>query len=194
MPVPSVIGDLDTTASNNSPSGSEAVGTNADNYIRAHAAFIAQLDALMPTGTVVGTSDTQTLTNKTIATGSGNDVQQQRKIVVVTHDTATASGTLAITGAGFTPRGFTVEMAGTSASARFSIGGYDGTTQHSIFTNVVSGLKEQSQSYVAVVQDAAGATQYLFAISSLDSDGCTLTTTKVGSPTGSVRLFITFWR
>lgn len=45
MAVPTVIGDLDSVAANNSPAGSESVSTNMDNYLRAHAAFIAQLEA-----------------------------------------------------------------------------------------------------------------------------------------------------
>ena len=43
MPVPSSISDLSTTAGSNSPAGTDPIGTDADNYIRAHAAFIAQL-------------------------------------------------------------------------------------------------------------------------------------------------------
>ncbi len=43
MAVPTVIGDVNVSAGSNSPSGGESVGTNMDNYIRAHAAFIAQL-------------------------------------------------------------------------------------------------------------------------------------------------------
>jgi len=43
MAVPTVITELSITAGSNSPLGSESIGTNADDYIRAHAAFIAQL-------------------------------------------------------------------------------------------------------------------------------------------------------
>jgi hypothetical protein len=43
VPVPTDIGDLDTAAANNSPSGSDQ-RSQADNYLRAHAAFIAQLN------------------------------------------------------------------------------------------------------------------------------------------------------
>jgi hypothetical protein len=42
MPVPASINELSTTASNNSPAGSESPIT-ADDYLRAHASFIAQL-------------------------------------------------------------------------------------------------------------------------------------------------------
>lgn len=42
MPVPASINDLSTTASNNSPAGSESP-TTTDDYLRTHAAFIAAL-------------------------------------------------------------------------------------------------------------------------------------------------------
>lgn len=35
MPVPSTMSDLSTTAGSNSPAGTEAIGTNLDNYLRA---------------------------------------------------------------------------------------------------------------------------------------------------------------
>ena len=40
MPVPASIDDLSTTAGSNSPAGSEAIGTNLDNYLRAGYALI----------------------------------------------------------------------------------------------------------------------------------------------------------
>lgn len=43
MAVPSTIADLSTTLASNSPAGSESVFTNLDDYLRAHAQFIAQL-------------------------------------------------------------------------------------------------------------------------------------------------------
>lgn len=43
MAVPSTIADLSVTASVNSPSGSEPIGIALDDYLRAHAAIIAQL-------------------------------------------------------------------------------------------------------------------------------------------------------
>lgn len=42
MAVPTSITDLSTTASSNSPAGTEAVLPNLDNYLRAHASFIKQ--------------------------------------------------------------------------------------------------------------------------------------------------------
>lgn len=49
MPVPSLITELSTTAGLNSPPGGEDVFPQLDNYLRAHAAFIAQLRATTAT-------------------------------------------------------------------------------------------------------------------------------------------------
>lgn len=53
MGVPATLADLDPIAANNSPSGSDPIGTNLDDYIRAHAALIKQAytGALIPSGT-----------------------------------------------------------------------------------------------------------------------------------------------
>lgn len=45
MPVPTQITDLSTTAASNSPAGTDSVLPNLDDYLRAHASFIAQLNA-----------------------------------------------------------------------------------------------------------------------------------------------------
>ncbi|WP_053068087.1 hypothetical protein [Vogesella sp. EB] len=43
MPIPDSIDDLDPSAANNSPGGSEPIGPNLDSYLRAHAAIIRQV-------------------------------------------------------------------------------------------------------------------------------------------------------
>jgi microcystin-dependent protein len=43
MPVPTTIADLDPVAANNYPTGSESVGPNLDDYLRAHAAILKQV-------------------------------------------------------------------------------------------------------------------------------------------------------
>ena len=79
MAVPTSITDLSSTASSNSPAGTEAVLPNLDNYLRAHAAFIAQTyaDALSKTngGTVAGAvtfSAVVTLSNGATGALTGN--------------------------------------------------------------------------------------------------------------------------
>lgn len=46
MPIPSAISDLSQTAADNYPTGSEVIGANLDNYLRAHGSFIRQPYAL----------------------------------------------------------------------------------------------------------------------------------------------------
>lgn len=61
VPVPASIDDLSTTASSNSPGGSETP-TEGDNYLRTHASFIAALRDKLN-----GTSDTGTIKNPTLS-------------------------------------------------------------------------------------------------------------------------------
>ena len=59
MGVPATLADLDPIAANNSPSGSDPIGTNLDDYLRSHAALIKQsysdavalAVAIIPSGT-----------------------------------------------------------------------------------------------------------------------------------------------
>jgi hypothetical protein len=52
MPVPTSLSDLKTTANANSPQGTESAKGTIDDYFRAHASFIAQLNALIAGSTV----------------------------------------------------------------------------------------------------------------------------------------------
>lgn len=53
MPIPTTLADLSTTPGDNFPDGGE-LPTTVDDYLRAHAALIAQLrDTLVPPGTVI---------------------------------------------------------------------------------------------------------------------------------------------
>lgn len=61
MPVPATIDDLSPTAGSNSPAGGETP-KDGDNYIRAHAGFIAELRDKLD-----GTSDTGTIKNATFS-------------------------------------------------------------------------------------------------------------------------------
>jgi hypothetical protein len=66
MPVPNAITDLSQTANSNSPSGSESPITT-DNYLRAHASFIALTNAALGTGTVAGFTQSESgATTRTI--------------------------------------------------------------------------------------------------------------------------------
>lgn len=75
MPIPTLITDLSTTAATNSPSGSDNVFPDLDNYLRAQSAFIASIRDntgngwVSPYLTVAGPSYTGTLTGSTAVIG-----------------------------------------------------------------------------------------------------------------------------
>jgi hypothetical protein len=63
MPVPTARTDLSTTAASNSPAGSEAIGTNADDYIRAAFKFIREnYDDVLLRATIASPTFTGTVT------------------------------------------------------------------------------------------------------------------------------------
>ena len=61
MPVPTVITDLSTVAASNSPAGTDAVFPDLDDYLRAHASFIAKTRAEAPV-----------ITSGSVSANSGN--------------------------------------------------------------------------------------------------------------------------
>ena len=67
MPVPNTMGDLSTTAGSNYPTGSEVIGNNLDNYLRAHASLIRQPFALGSSVAAASTTD--------VAPASGESVE-----------------------------------------------------------------------------------------------------------------------
>lgn len=97
MPVPSTIDELDPIAGNNYPSGSDSPAT-IDNYLRAHAAFIAQLDDGKPDNNGTGASGTWGISisgNAATATNATN----------ATNATTSANCSRSVTGAGLATGG-----------------------------------------------------------------------------------------
>lgn len=155
--------------------------------------LIDDADAATALSTLGVAAAALTLTNKTIATGSGNDVQTQVKIITGTRDTAAASGSQSVTGAGFTPR-FIMAFFGATAganSARIGFGLYDGTTQVNFAqAGGATSLWATDASVGAIrVTDATGSTEYR-GVLSFTSDGADIAWTKVGSPTGTIRFYL----
>jgi hypothetical protein len=67
MPVPTNLSDLSTTEASNSPAGTDTIGANLDNYLRAHACILAKISAgsnALATP-ALGTPASGTLTNCT---------------------------------------------------------------------------------------------------------------------------------
>ena len=74
MAVPSTIADLDTVAANNSPSGSESIGTNLDDYLRSHAAIIKQVSNAKVDSANPSFSGTLTHSGDVVLSGSGKRI------------------------------------------------------------------------------------------------------------------------
>jgi len=128
MPVPSLITDLSTTISSNSPAGSENVGTSMDDYIRALSAFIAQLNSLkanLASPTFTGTVTVPLLTS-TGAIGASGNISSAG---VLSGASVTASG--AITGATH------------SLTAQPSFYAYNGAATGNSFSQVIVCFTEQ---------------------------------------------------
>lgn len=129
-----------------------------------------------------------TLTNKTIATGSGNDVQTQFKIGGTTRDNTLADGTQAITGIGFTPR-LVILIANISGAKPFSIGWSDGTTHNCTYQTSTAGNFAPNGTFAIVMDQTSGSQNNKATVSAFGADGFTLTWSKLGSPTGSTSFY-----
>ncbi len=111
------------------------------------------------------------------------------KIVSFTRDVSTASGTQAVTGVGGTP--IVVIFAATITTTNvFSIGFDDGTTHLLVRANdgITTDTWAQASTASIWLQVGGAATDYYGSITTLGSDGFTVTWTKEGSPTGTATI------
>lgn len=100
-----------------------------------------------------------------------------------TYDTST-TGSLAITGVGFTPRILIILSSYISnGSSGFSIGFTDGSSGGSMQQTNAGNMHQSSE--VAVLWTTYNTVNAILSYSSFDSDGFTLTKSKNGSPTGT---------
>ena len=102
-----------------------------------------------------------------------------------TRDTSVSSGTQAITGVGFTPKAVLFFVAQSGAD-ELSVGLDDGTTNNSFYdaNDTVAGTWNTSGN---AIHDRETATaEYTGVLSSMDTDGFTITWTRTGSPTGTL--------
>lgn len=115
------------------------------------------------------------------------------QFVVKTFDMSSATGTISVTGAGFTPRGFILIGAQDSLTT-FSIGWADGTNDYSIWdqTGGSSGANNWGVATTAcAVLKQSGGIQIL-SFNAFTSDGVTLVNTKSSSPSGAVTCTLLF--
>jgi hypothetical protein len=107
MPVPASINDLSTTAGSNSPPGSESPAT-LDDYLRTHAAFIAQLrdgkqasDATLTGMAAVTTAANQMIYATGVDTFAATGLTAFARTLLDDGDAATARATLELTDGGW---------------------------------------------------------------------------------------------
>jgi hypothetical protein len=111
------------------------------------------------------------------------------KVGVVSRDVSTASGAGAETVVGFQPKAvifFTTNAS--SGNKEFSVGIDDGTTSACVFHNYTSATGEYLDDQTASIYFKSSAGTHKGAISSLGSNGFTITWTKTSSPTGNINV------
>jgi len=101
-----------------------------------------------------------------------------------TRDTTLASGTQAVTGVGFQPTA--VLLLAIESSTREASWGFDnGTTAVSIYDNAGGLDAYATNATQSIFLEEASGTDYRGEITSLDTDGFTVTWTRTGAPTGT---------
>lgn len=134
---------------------------------------------------VMGIVDTSVTTTKKITINELGIALGLFKIVNFTRDTSVASGTQAVTGVGFKPAAV-IFIAGVSGGGIRASFGFDNlTAAQSIYSLGSAGNFNPDSSNSIGLVSVLNTDYVLGKISSLDSDGFTVTWTKTGSPTGS---------
>ncbi len=115
----------------------------------------------------------------------GEDKTTRYKVGSFTRDTSTASGTQAVTGVGFKPKA--VIFFGTQVNTVETTWGFDdGTTPAYMNRYGATNFNIDAGTNSISSIETAGGNEYAGKISSLDSDGFTITWAKTGSPTGTL--------
>lgn len=110
------------------------------------------------------------------------------KAISFTRDISLASGTQAVTGVGFKPRGI-MFLSGTSAgTANIGSWGIDDGTTHlcNIWFNASSANGFATSGAASIYANPVAGSAYQGAVQSFDSDGFTINWAKTGTPTGTL--------
>lgn len=114
------------------------------------------------------------------------------KVGSFTRDISLASGTQAVTGVGFSPKALFFIANVDSLSTKPSVGVDDATTAGG--WGIRSTFSAVDYSANSIIFRTATSDDYLGKLSSLDSDGFTITWTKTGSPTGTATIVYIAYR
>lgn len=119
--------------------------------------------------------------------------QMDTKVLSVTHDVS-ATGTQAITGAGFQPSGGVIFMTIDNTEGA-SWGIFDSSkTLGTLLVNRAGSAGVYEPYDQMYLYNADGTATAAFTITSLDTDGLTITWTKGGTPTGTATIKLLLFR
>lgn len=103
-------------------------------------------------------------------------------------DSATATGTQAITGVGFTPQVIIIFGGNAGVGVGSASWGLDDGTSHVIYDqHQIAANTYKVSTSIAIYDVHSSGNTYTGIINSFDSDGFTIGWTKTGSPTGTLR-------
>jgi len=164
--------------------------TKADTLNRLVNLFTAAGDSLVGTAAAtaaalaIGAANTKRFVN---ADGDGQDWAVGIKNGSISRDTATATGTQAITGVGFKPSAviFIAVVPGTS---EVSIGFDNGTINDCIYNYYSTAPGDWYGGAFSIFLSQTDPINYGGMISSLDADGFTISWTKTGAKTGTATI------
>lgn len=109
------------------------------------------------------------------------------KVGTFTRDTSLASGSQSVTGVGFKPSSVLI-LANQSSTKEMSIGIADASTQASLYQTSTAGTFSTNTNIVAD-DEVSGSASYVGNLTSLDTDGFTVSWTKTGAPTGTLTMY-----
>lgn len=181
-----------------SASGADLIGATAISSLGAAATVQAILEALAPMTTQGDIVYQGASAPARLAKGTAGQFLKQGtaipewgeatsfKVGSFTRDTATATGTQAITGVGFTPKAVIFFAAIPAVAGKMSVGFDTQTAAGCVFdmhTQIANAYSVDNYSIVAYTD---GLTDYHGLIQSMDADGFTINWTKVGTTTGTL--------
>lgn len=122
-------------------------------------------------------------------------IGSQAKTGNFTRDTSTATGTQAVTGVGFKPIAAVFFATQDSTAGEASWGMDAGSGPNSILDNYSSTANSYANGSVSIYdQESTTTNNYQGTVSSFDNDGFTISWTKAGSPTGTLKISYIVWR
>lgn len=154
------------------------------------AAGVASVLSFDLDGALAANSDTRISSQKAIKTYvDGKSGVLQSKIVTATRDLTAASGSVAYTGVGFQPSCI-IALSFVNATATFGVGVSDSTKASNAMSYYGSNLVTAGSVLInAFLADSSASNHQTASVSTYDSDGFTLSWSKIGSPTGTANVY-----